>query len=179
MDEERLVEFHKERIDFIAKNLLADGKHLIAMETIPSLAEARALIRLIKEHENVTAWLSFSCRDEKCISDGTPIETLVELVRNVKQIFAIGVNCVQPEYVEGILQRTKQANANKLLAIYPNNGDVFDVQTRTFVANSSKLDYIDKVQEWKAKYDLAIIGGCCRIGPQDIKRIRSFFVQQA
>lgn len=131
---------------------------------------------MIKSHDDLTVWLSFSCQDEKCISDGTPIEQIVELVRDVKQIFAIGVNCVQPEYVEGILQRMKQANPNKRLLIYPNNGDVYDAATRTFVANSSKLDYIEKVSEWKANYDLAIIGGCCRIGPKEIARIRAFFV---
>ena len=178
MDEQGLVEFHRERIDFIATNLLK-GKHLIAIETIPSLTEAKALIQLIEAHNDLTAWMSFSCRDEKCISDGTPIEQIVELVRGVKQIFAIGINCVQPEYVEGILQRMRQANPNKLLLCYPNNGDLWDEKTRTFVANSSKLDYIEKVAEWKAKYDLAIIGGCCRIGPKDIARIRSLFVKQA
>lgn len=178
LDEDRLVEFHRQRINHIAQNLLK-SKHLIAFETIPNVTEVKALIRLIEQYDDLNAWLSFSCRDEKCIADGTPIEQIVELVRGVKQIFAIGVNCVQPEYVEGLLQRMKQAKPNKLLLIYPNNGDVYDEKTRTFSANSLRLNYIDKVSEWRTKYDLAIIGGCCRIGPKEIARIRSFFVQQS
>lgn len=170
-----MIEFHRERIDFIVTKLLND-KHLIAIETIPSLIEAKALIKLLEQYDNANAWISFSCKDEKCISDGTPIEQLVELVRDVKQIFAIGINCVPPNIVEGILKRMKQVNTNKLILIYPNNGDIFDEKTRSFIPSSNMCNYIDKVLEWKNNYSLSIIGGCCRIGPKEITSIRSFFV---
>ena len=91
-------------------------------------------------------------------------------------MFALGINCVAPEFVEGILKRIKQANTNKLILIYPNNGDKYDAESRKFIGNSGSVNFIDKVVEWKSNYDLTIIGGCCRIGPDDITRIRSFFI---
>jgi len=43
---------------------------LFAFETIPSVLEAQALLELLKEFPGKTAWLSFSCRDEKHVSHG-------------------------------------------------------------------------------------------------------------
>ena len=169
------MEFHRERFEFIASKLIKN-RHLIAIETIPNAVEARALIKLVKQYENVNAWISFSVRSEsECISDGTSIEQLVELVRGVKQIFAIGINCVSPEDVEPILKRLKQANTDKLIVIYPNDGSRFDEKTRSFMPNSMKFDWIDKIVEWKTNYNLSLIGGCCRVGPNEISRIRSLF----
>ena len=43
---------------------------LIAIETIPCLIEAEALMILIKEFPNLQAWISFSCKDEIYLNSG-------------------------------------------------------------------------------------------------------------
>ena len=57
-DEAGLREFHRERFDLLA----ASGPDLLACETIPSVAEARALSSLLADSA-ASAWFSFSCRD--------------------------------------------------------------------------------------------------------------------
>src|SRR5690606_35469724 len=59
LDEDGLVAWHRERFEILA----SAGADLLACETIPSLSEARALARLLRETPGVRAWVSFSCRD--------------------------------------------------------------------------------------------------------------------
>lgn len=50
------MDFHRPRL-----RVLADaGADLLACETIPCLAEARALARLLQELPGACAWISFS-----------------------------------------------------------------------------------------------------------------------
>jgi S-methylmethionine-dependent homocysteine/selenocysteine methylase len=74
LDEAGLTAFHRRRWNLLA----GSGVDLLACETIPSLVEARALLGLLSETAGRWAWLSFQCRDEARLADGTP---LVEAVR--------------------------------------------------------------------------------------------------
>lgn len=42
--------------------LVEAGVDLLAIETIPSLAEAEIIVSLLREFPNVKAWVSFSCK---------------------------------------------------------------------------------------------------------------------
>lgn len=42
--------------------LLAAGVDLLAIETIPALAEAEVLLNLLKNYPRARAWLAFSCK---------------------------------------------------------------------------------------------------------------------
>ncbi|MEX2496018.1 MAG: homocysteine S-methyltransferase, partial [Woeseia sp.] len=65
---EALRAFHGPRL-----RLLDDcGADVLAAETIPDRIEADVLAELL-ETVKTPAWISFSCRDERSISDGTPI----------------------------------------------------------------------------------------------------------
>ena len=54
-------------------------------------------------------------------------------------------------------------------------GDKYDEKTNSFIENSAEFNYIDRVKDWKEKYNLSLIGGCCGVGPQQINKIKSFF----
>ena len=58
LDEGELMAFHRERLACLADA----GADLLACETIPCLAEVRALCGLLEEHPGVRAWISFSPR---------------------------------------------------------------------------------------------------------------------
>ncbi len=50
--------WHRPRIS----TLVEAGADILAFETIPALAEAEALVELLKEFPNQKAWISFSCK---------------------------------------------------------------------------------------------------------------------
>jgi homocysteine S-methyltransferase len=55
---EELVFWHRPRIEA----LIEEGVDLLAIETIPSINEAKAICQVIKEHKETKAWLTFSCK---------------------------------------------------------------------------------------------------------------------
>lgn len=65
---EELVAFHQPRLEV----LLAAEPDLLAVETIPSIQEAEAIVTVLDRYPEALAWIAFSCRDEDRLSDGTP-----------------------------------------------------------------------------------------------------------
>ena len=60
LSEAELMDFHRPRMT----TLLEAGPDLLACETLPCFVEARALVRLLAEFPDVSAWISFSARDD-------------------------------------------------------------------------------------------------------------------
>jgi homocysteine S-methyltransferase len=123
LDEDGLYAWHRERW----QALTGAGADLVACETLPSLAEARALARLLEETPDVRAWFSFSCADGERISDGTPLrEVATELAPLYERglVAAVGVNCVPPRNVPSLLSEV--AAAGLPAVAYPNSGEVWD-----------------------------------------------------
>ena len=77
LDEVGLIDFHRLRWRILAES----GADVLACETIPSLVEAKALARLLRETPGCYAWFSFSCKDGRCLSDGTPITECAAFAR--------------------------------------------------------------------------------------------------
>ena len=167
LDEAGLAAFHRERLLVLA----TAGADLLACETIPSAAEARALARLLAEVPGAPAWFSFSCRDAERISDGTP---LVECVRELAphpQIVAMGVNCTAPEHVESLLRAAATVTAKPLVA-YPNSGERYAAASRTWLGARFADDWGACGRLWRGA-GARLIGGCCRTGPAHIRSLRA------
>ena len=113
VDEAVLRDFHLERL----RHILHSAPDLLIFETIPSLAEAQVLLGLLEELPSVEAWLSFSCRDETHISDGTPFVEAVRLVAASPLIGAVGVNCLPPAWVPSLLKIATVVNHNAFIGI--------------------------------------------------------------
>ena len=116
------------------------------------------------------AWISFSCRDEKHINDGTLISECVSIFKNHPKVFAIGVNCTKPKYVTQIIQLLRSMKLDHKIIIYPHSGEVYNAQTKTWSGLSDPGHFFKMAQEW---IDLGadILGGCCRIGPKHIQQL--------
>lgn len=166
LDETGLASFHRERLHFLADS----GADLLACETLPSLAEARALTTLL-EDTDACAWLSFSCRDDAHLSDGTPFAECVRALSAHPQIVALGVNCTAPRYVEGLLRAAHEATT-KPLAVYPNSGERYEATTRTWGGAASAEDWGDHGRRWRDA-GARLIGGCCRTGPAHVRSLRA------
>ncbi|XP_039984195.1 homocysteine S-methyltransferase YbgG [Xiphias gladius] len=168
MSIEELKVWHRPQMDCLA----AAGADLIAFETIPSLKEAEALVELLREFPNSKAWLSFSCKDGRCISDGSPFTDAVQIAKRSTQLVAVGVNCCSPALVEPLLD-----SAGSLLSqdmswvVYPNSGEEWDAE-RGWLTSGKTSASIPKLSQTWMKQGAALIGGCCRIGPAHIAELR-------
>ncbi|WP_142045433.1 homocysteine S-methyltransferase [Arthrobacter sp. SLBN-100] len=170
------MEFHRPRI----AALLEAGADVLACETLPSLAEAEALLGLIAEF-GAESWLAFTLRDGAHISDGTSLEQVAELCNAEPLVAAVGVNCVPLELVTPALDALGRATRKPLIA-YPNSGETYDATTRTWgPAASSALgsgaapagterppgSLAEGARAWQER-GARMVGGCCRTTPSDI-----------
>ena len=162
---EQLVDWHRPRLAVLA----AAGADLLACETIPALAEADALVRLLGEFPDAAAWLSFSCRDEAHISDGNPLAAGIALGEGCDQIVAMGINCTAPPLIEPLLASVRDLTKKPLL-VYPNRGETWDAVAKCWVPGTGEGDLALPAQKWHDA-GAQLIGGCCRTTPEDIRAI--------
>ncbi|WP_055481855.1 homocysteine S-methyltransferase [Sphaerimonospora mesophila] len=160
LDEDGLAGWHRERFEILAEA----GADLLACETIPSRAEARALARLLRETPEIPAWVSFSCRDGRHVSDGTPFTECAAVFAGLPQVVAVGVNCTAPRFVPELID----AGAT---IVYPNSGETWDATRRRWLGLTDPVEYGEAAAGWHA-LGATHIGGCCRTTPEHIRRIR-------
>ena len=165
ISDETLKRFHEPSIQLLEQS----SADLLACETIPSFQEASILTGLLASIEK-PAWVSFSCRDGHSLNDGTPITTAAKLFKEHPTVFAIGVNCTHPKYISDLILRLKTVVADKKILIYPNSGEVYHAQTKTWMGISDPFAFVEIAKEWLS-LGVDIIGGCCRVGPTHIKKI--------
>jgi homocysteine S-methyltransferase len=163
ISDQELTDFHEPRINLL-DNSTAD---ILACETIPGFQEAKVLSEILENVKKPT-WISFSCKDGKHISDGTPIEQCAAYFAHHPIVFAIGVNCTSPEFISELIRSIKTKSGNKKIVVYPNSGAVYHAESKTWSGLSDLSSCEIMVKEWM---DLGadIIGGCCGIGPEQIK----------
>ena len=161
-----LRDWHRPRLEVLANA----GADLLACETIPCLAEAEALVRLLEEIPGIPAWLSFSCRDEGHLCHGEPLTEAVALANDCGNVVAVGVNCTAPRYVSGLLASVQSVTKKPLLA-YPNSGATWDAVARRWGEDANPWDWARALPAWK-KLGASLIGGCCRTTPETIRLLR-------
>jgi homocysteine S-methyltransferase len=169
LGEAGLLEFHYERWALLA----GSGADILACETIPSFAEARALARLLEETLGIYAWFSFSCRDGVRISDGTPIAECASYLSVSERVVAIGVNCTPPRFIPDLI-RAVAAVTDKPIVVYPNSGETYDPVAKHWLGESVPSEFGTYSREWR-KLGAGLIGGCCRTTPAHIRQISDRF----
>lgn len=165
LDEDALADFHRPRV----AALLGAAPDLLACETLPSLLEARALLRVLHEHPNARAWVTFTCRDESRTSAGDAIAECARCLDAEPQVVAMGINCVDPALVTSLV-RSMAAATDKPIVVYPNSGEVWNAAGRCWEGTASRFtahleEWIDAGASW--------LGGCCRTTPADIRLVRA------
>jgi homocysteine S-methyltransferase len=165
LDEDALVAFHRPRI----KALLGAGPDLLACETLPSLLEARAILRVLREFPDARAWVTFTCRDGASTSAGDAIAECARTLDAEPQVVAMGINCVDPVLVTPLV-RTMASITDKPIVVYPNSGEVWNAATHCWEGTASRFtahlsEWLDAGASW--------VGGCCRTTPEDIRIVRA------
>jgi homocysteine S-methyltransferase len=172
---EQLVSFHARRLAVLA----ATGADLIAFETVPSLEEARAIVAALGQYPEVSAWVSFTCRDASSTAHGEPIAECGHLLDSVPQVVGVGINCTAPDSVTPLI-RVLKASTGKPIVVYPNSGEGWDAHTRTWISGSpgtsGAASFRLLAQQWR-EAGAQIIGGCCRTGPEHVRAIAASLAQ--
>ncbi len=165
LDVDALAAWHRPRVRIVEEG----GADLVAFETIPSLVEAAAIVRLLAEIDGPPAWIAFQARHAEALADGSPLEAAVALAERCPRVVAVGVNCVAPALVGPLLARCASSTGKALVA-YPNRGDAWDAATRLWIPGGAHPAFGELAQAWRAA-GARLIGGCCRTTPADIRAI--------
>ena len=165
LDEIALSVFHRKRLEA----LIQAEPDVLACETIPCLIEAKVLCKLLENHSNTLAWMSFSAKDGVHINSGERIQECAAFLQTQKQIVAIGINCTAPQYIESLIDEIK-AVSDKPIMVYPNAGATYNALTKTWDGFSSHASFGKMAYGWYQK-GASIIGGCCQTTPEDIAHI--------
>jgi len=165
LSENDLIEFHRPRM----QALIEAGADMFACETIPSLVEAQAIAKLLKEFPSATAWISFSGRDEKHVSEGQLFADCVKLLDEHPQITALGINCTSPTYIPALIREGKQ-KTDKPILVYPNLGESYDATKSDWAGKAAVDSFGEEAKVW-FEAGARLIGGCCRTTPEDIRDI--------
>jgi homocysteine S-methyltransferase len=165
VDVHALREFHRPRLDVLA----SAGADVLAVETVPCLAEVEALCAEL-DGTGLTAWLSLSADADRTRA-GEPLAEAWAMAADVDEIVAVGVNCCVPGDVT-----TALAGAEGALVAYPNSGQGWDAVRRTWTGESA-FD-AGAVDAWLAE-GAVLVGGCCRVGPADITAVAAAVAARA
>ena len=161
-----LVAFHVERLSVIA----GTGADLVALETVPSLEEARAMAAALAEFPGISAWVSFTCRDAARVAHGEPLSECAALLDGVPQVVAVGINCTAPHLIGALIAEAK-AGTGKPILVYPNSGELWDAASRRWYGVSNVAEFAELARTWYAARAHAV-GGCCRTTPAHIRAVR-------
>lgn len=162
VDESGLRRFHEQRLSLLDQT----NADVLACETIPNSLEAGVLCELL-ENVRLPAWVSFCCRDERLISDKTPLREVCALFQGHPRVLALGVNCTAPGFVASLVGEIRKAAPDKAVIVYPNAGETYDVSSNSWIGDRSSAAFVGFAEGWRAAGAM-IIGGCCRIGPPQI-----------
>ncbi len=171
IDEAGLVDFHRARM----AALVAAGADVLACETLPSLIEARALVTVLAEFPEMSAWMTFTAHDGEHISEGTPIAECARWLNDQPQVAALGVNCTALEHIPSLLEKMSGATTRPLI-VYPNSGETYDATSKTWQGGcdvAHGTGFGEQAAQWYAR-GARLIGGCCRTTPEDIRAIAAF-----
>jgi homocysteine S-methyltransferase len=154
-----LTRWHRPRLEILA----AAGADVLALETVPDVDEAEALVNLVRS-VGVPAWLSYTI-DGTRTRAGQPLADAFAVAAGVDEIVAVGVNCCAPDDVLGAIAI---ADIGKPIIVYPNSGERWDGQRRAWIGPSRFSAQL--ASQWVAA-GARIVGGCCRVRPADIAEL--------
>eukprot|EP00053_Salpingoeca_punica_P012800 m.114993 g.114993 ORF g.114993 m.114993 type:complete len:372 (-) comp16042_c0_seq2:2864-3979(-) len=194
LSEDELMAFHRPKVLVLTRDSRVD---VLAFETVPELAEARAIVRLMAAVAPTKPfWLSFQCRDGLHLASGVPLADAVREVLDLVvsssnnstsscALIGIGVNCVKPEFAASLctiiskaIQTCCTTQSHSHLAgldilCYANKGGVYDgLAQRWSTPEGTVLDRA-LLSDLRA-VGVTVYGGCCRVHGPEIAGVAAF-----
>ncbi|MEI3867664.1 homocysteine S-methyltransferase [Microbacterium sp. CCNWLW134] len=154
--------WHRPRLAALA----AAGADVLAVETIPSLAEVEAICAELADLD-VPAWVSVTIGDDGLLRTGESLAEAAGIAASLPRLVAVGLNCCDPRGVADALGVLGAATDAPLL-VYPNSGEAWRADERRWSGAGRSL--ADDATAWRDA-GASGIGGCCRVGPEEIRAI--------
>lgn len=158
--------YHRPRLEALAEA----GPDVLALETIPCLAEVEALVTELNGL-GLPGWLSLTTvtrPDGRVLTRrGERAEEAFTLARDTASVVAVGVNCTDPDGVDEAIALAARASG-KPVVVYPNSGESWDPRARTWMG-PARFDP-QQVTTWTAR-GARLVGGCCRVRPDAIRAV--------
>ncbi|WP_040924272.1 homocysteine S-methyltransferase [Saccharomonospora iraqiensis] len=156
-----LRRWHRPRIEVLAEA----GPDVLALETVPDVDEAEALVRAV-EGVGLPAWLTFNV-DGGRTRAGQPMAEAFAVAADAPEVVAVGVNCCAPAEVPDAVACAREVTGKPVVA-YPNSGEGWDAHRRDWTG-PTRYRATD-APTWLAA-GATLLGGCCRVLPTDIARL--------
>jgi homocysteine S-methyltransferase len=156
-----LASWHLPRLEILADA----GADVLAIETLPDVDEAEALVGLVRQL-GVPAWLAYTV-DGVRTRAGQPLAEAFAVAAGVPEIVAVGVNCCAPGYVLPAIEIARQVS-DKPVIVYPNSGEEWDGQRRRWIGEAR---WSAELPAQSVAAGARIVGGCCRVMPDDIAEL--------
>lgn len=158
-----LTAFHRPRAEALAEA----GPDVLALETVPDVDEAVALLAAV-EGLGVPAWLSYTIAGDRTRA-GQPLEEAFAVAAGRDDVVAVGVNCCDPDDAARAIPVAREVSGRPVVA-YPNSGEAWDATGRRWTGRVRFLP--DRV----AGAEFA--GGCCRVRPSAIAALAATRVSE-
>jgi homocysteine S-methyltransferase len=157
-------DYHDRRLDI----LLDTEPDLLALETMPDLAEVRVLLELIESKSaDMPFWVSFTVTEPGAISGGGTFAEACALVEQYGNAMAVGINCSPLSVITPTLSGVE---TDLPFVVYPNAGQTWDSASMTW-AGEAEFATADHIDEWVG-LGARIVGGCCGYGPSNLPPVR-------
>ncbi|MEW2065812.1 homocysteine S-methyltransferase [Streptomyces sp. NPDC007346] len=156
-----LERFHRPRVAALAEA----GPDVLALETVPDVDEAEAVVR-VAEETGLPIWLSYSVAGGRTRA-GQSLEEAFAVAAGRERVVAVGVNCCEPAEAEEAV-RVAVAVTGRPAVVYPNSGEGWDAGARGWTGRSTFE--AGRVRGW-TEAGARLVGGCCRVGPDRIKEL--------
>ena len=156
-----LAAWHRPRLEVLA----GAGPDVLALETVPDIDEAEALMAAIAGL-GIPAWLSYTIAAGRTRA-GQPLAQAFAVAAGVPEVVAVGVNCCAPADVPAAIAVAREVTGKPVI-VYPNSGEEWDARRRTWTGRSQYS--ADWPRQWIAAR-AKIVGGCCRVRPAGIAEI--------
>lgn len=170
MELEELIDVYKEQICA----LVAAGVDLLVVETMMSLAEARAALIAAKEVCELPVMVTMTFEEDGRTLYGTDAQTAAVVLESLGAC-AVGVNCsTGPARMRKIVEEMTAATVSLPIIAKPNAGLPFlDEQGRTCYSMSPE-EFVREMKQL-TEAGATVMGGCCGTSPKFIKGIRDAF----
>lgn len=157
--EDVLRDDHHRRID----DLYAAGADLILIETMNNVNEA-AIAAEYAVQTGLPVAVSFIARNDTQLLSGESLEKAILRVKTYKPT-ALMLNCMPMDIMEHALDVLKDTAGDIPIGAYAN---IFPEKSKAVITHE---DYASRMQDWVAKYELKIVGGCCGTTPRHIEKL--------
>jgi homocysteine S-methyltransferase len=161
--------WHRRRLAVLAEA----EPDVLALETIPCLAEAEALLAEVAGL-GVPCWLSLT-NVGLTTRRGEPLAEAFAMTRDVPEVMAVGVNCGAASGVAEVVAMAAEVSA-KPVVVYPNSGEAWNPAARRW-GGPARFDPSD-APRW-AEAGARLVGGCCRVTPAEIHDVATLLAEPA